>query len=97
AARRRFAPASRLQALRRRLEFPPCCVSRVGPMQRILAFAFLAGLSGTASAAPLLLHSEYPADAAPIASAPVQQISAQAPAAQPPNLGGGFIELLFGG
>jgi lipoprotein-anchoring transpeptidase ErfK/SrfK len=68
-------------------------------MQRILALAFAAGFSAcaTASAAPLVLHPEYPAQAE---SAPLRQVAAPSPqsyAAPAPNLGGGFIELLFGG
>ena len=68
-------------------------------MQLRVSLAFLTGLAtvGTVSAAPLNLNPERYADPAgayaaapPPASAPVQQAAAQ-------ELGGGFIEMLFGG
>jgi lipoprotein-anchoring transpeptidase ErfK/SrfK len=67
-------------------------------MQRILALALIAGFCASpASAAPLLLHPDYPDEAPPVRQVAAQYPAAQYPAAPAPELGGGFIELLFGG
>ena len=71
-------------------------------MQRIVFFALLASVSGmaTASAQPMQINPSYQnaRATAAVAAAPAPQQSSQVRYSAPaPDLGGGFIEFLFGG